>query len=383
MKIENFLSSGLLTRDQALRLLSPGLHSPYLKRHRASLIVNRVQLVSALFAVLTPLWILIDYWTLDWPLWGILAASRVVSSLIFVALAWPWARERTTSLALFMLTVMLSIPSVFFLILLPFLASGELHGLAEIAATLYFLVPFIIVAGLAIFPLTAVEGIFFTFPALALCAYGTAQIPGLSLAGSIGTLWLLFLIIGVSLLAGITQLHYMINLVNQASHDPLTGVFTRRSGSEIMDLQFRISTRHETCLTLLFMDIDNFKLVNDTYGHDAGDRILREVADRLRQLLRRGDILIRWGGEEFLVVLVNTDFDGAREVLRRLLKVGLGKRPDGSAITVSIGAVERRTDVMDDWPNMVELADHRMYQAKFNGKARCVFSDDNEFELLA
>ena len=376
MHIRRLLSSVSMTKDQALDLLWSQGHSPYLMRHRAALIVTRVQLVSAVFAFLTPLWIVIDAMAFPWPDWGVLAGIRIFSSLVFLALAWPWEVDKTSRVAFVMLTAMLVNPPLFYLASIPLFDGTALEGLAAVVAALYALLPFVVIAGLSVFPLTALEAVLYASPVLAMTALGAAVSPDFSLPTYVGNLWLLGLIFGVGLLAGISQLRYMIALVSRASQDPLTGVFTRRSGSEIVDLQYRVAERQDTPFAIAFFDLDRFKSINDDYGHDEGDNALRMMVDSLRDKLRLSDVIVRWGGEEFIVVLGNTDAAGARLVIRRIMEDWLGTRPDGGPLTASIGIAERRADGVDDWPELVELADQRMYKAKQGGRARAVGCGD-------
>lgn len=363
--------------DQFAELVFPTYHSQHIRRHRADLILSRVHLVAAIFAVFTPLWIIVDLAVFDWPLWGILAVLRVGSGLAFAALAWPHEGPKAMRTAYFNLALMLAIPPTFFLISHPFLSQVAAGGIASIVAHAYSLLPFIVVAGLSVFPLTILEVVLFSLPIVVISLVGAAQVPGATAESLTNTVWLLLLVMGVSVFSGMSQLNYMIALINQASHDALTRAFTRRSGEEALDLQFRISVRTGNRLALAFIDIDNFKSINDQFGHEEGDKALRTVAASLRTILRRSDMLIRWGGEEFLVLLPNTDPEGVRVVMQRFHEIGLGMRPDGTPITASVGIAERIADLSQDWPHMVELADSRMYQAKKSGK-NCCISVENE-----
>ena len=96
----------------------------------------------------------------------------------------------------------------------------------------------------------------------------------------------------------------------------------------------------------------------------------------MRKILRRGDILIRWGGEEFLTVMPNTDPSGAMIAVGRMRSAGLGMRPDGKPLTASIGVAERVIDGIESWTALVEKADQRMYSAKQNGKDRAIGCGD-------
>jgi diguanylate cyclase (GGDEF)-like protein len=125
-------------------------------------------------------------------------------------------------------------------------------------------------------------------------------------------------------------------------------------------------------MAVAFFDLDKFKSINDTFGHEEGDKALKTLADKLREGLRRGDILVRWGGEEFVAILTDTNPEGAKIMLERLRVAGFGVRPDGAPLTASIGVAERTADNVSDWPQLIELADQRMYEAKRTGRDRAV-----------
>ncbi len=368
--------------EQLHELLSPQGHSSHIRRHRAELIISRVHLISLLFAVATPLWIVVDYFVFEFPLWAILAFLRVASGVAFGLLAWMGNGQKSMRWAYMMLWLMLAVPPVFYLVSRPFLLEVPTGGMAGVLAASYSLLPFVVVAGLSIFPLTAIEVVLFSLPVLAVSAIGVAQMPTVGIETVTNTIWLLGLVTGVAVFSGMSQLHYMIALINRAAHDLLTGAFTRRSGEETIDLQFRISSRTGTRLAIGFVDIDDFKSINDSYGHEEGDMALRTVAASLRRILRRSDTLVRWGGEEFVILLPNTDAAGLEVVLKRLREVGLGFRPDGRPITCSLGIAERIADGVDDWVHLIELADQRMYRAKHAGKNTCIAFGEQVVPLL-
>jgi len=123
-----------------------------------------------------------------------------------------------------------------------------------------------------------------------------------------------------------------------------------------------------------FLDLDFFKRINDDHGHDAGDKALITAVEQIHQTLRSGNMLVRWGGEEFILIMTNTDFQKAQTALERVRSAGFGTRPEGSPMTASIGVAERIGDQCVDWRAMVELADIRMYKAKNAGRDRIVAS---------
>lgn len=367
----------LLTRFQSgelLDLLSSRTHAPYLTRHRTISMIARTRLVAVAFSGFTLLWIALDAATLPTPQWQMLAMARILSVVIFLSLALGSDKDQSLPQALALLATLLAAPLALY-VLASFLFQGAtMSGLVAINARLYEALPFIVLAGLCIFPLVMLEGLLFALPVLGVVVAVQISLAGLNLVELFATVWILGLALGVYLLACATQLHYMMALLHRASYDPLTGALTRRSGVEVIDLQFRLANDQNTALAIAFIDLDHFKAINDAHGHDAGDRALREAAAALHHLLRKADTIVRWGGEEFVIVLANTDAAGVRIVMQRMLQEWLGKRPDGAPLTASIGIAERITDGVDDWAELVKLADERMYLAKQSGRARCVFS---------
>jgi len=353
-------------------LILPFAHSAHIRRHRAKIIASRVGLLSLMFSLVIPLWIAIDYFAFSWPTWAILAVLRLVSAIIFFVLYILHSSCKTLPNAYLLLGGMMAIPPVFYLISQPFLINAETDAFGAAVVSAYALLPFIVVAGLSVFPLTALEVLFTGSGIMVVVMLGAAQQAAFELQGFITTIWLMILVIGVSIFSGMSQLHYMISLINQASKDLLTGAFTRRSGEEYLDLQFRIASRTQVPFSVMFMDVDNFKSVNDEFGHEQGDMVLKQVAEGLQNCLRRSDQLIRWGGEEFVILLPNTSAEHVKPILSRISEIGLGNRPDKAPVTISIGISELSVDRCEDWVEMVEKADHRMYEAKKSGRNKSV-----------
>ena len=369
----------LVTRFEAgelLDLLSARTHAPYLTRHRVTALVARVRLAAFGFAWPTLLWIGLDAATLPSGQWHAIAAVRMLSVGLFLWLALLTEKERTPRQALGMLAALLAVPMMIYVFtqLLP-LAPNPV-GLATINAALYEALPFIVLAGLSIFPLVLVEGLLFALMIIGSVAAVQLVSADFDSTRLVSTLWVLGLALGVYLLACATQLHYMMALLHRASYDPLTQALTRRSGIEIIDLQFRIAVEQDASLAIAFLDIDNFKSINDAYGHEAGDQVLRDAAEAIHRLVRKADAVIRWGGEEFVILLGSADGEGVRTAMQRILDEWLGPRPDGAFLTASIGVAERKADAADDWAELVKLADERMYLAKQTGRARCILGPD-------
>jgi two-component system cell cycle response regulator len=156
--------------------------------------------------------------------------------------------------------------------------------------------------------------------------------------------------------------------------DVLTGLRNRRHVEEYLAKLTSLARRNVEPIAVLVIDIDHFKSVNDSHGHDAGDAVLREVAGRMLGSVRLEDMVGRWGGEEFLVVLPNTAAEGAAELAERLRQVVAGtpcRLADGDAVQVTI-SVGCAASLIDDAGILVRSADAAMYQAKQTGRNRVV-----------
>jgi diguanylate cyclase (GGDEF)-like protein len=159
------------------------------------------------------------------------------------------------------------------------------------------------------------------------------------------------------------------SLERLASADPLTGLANRRGGERDISAEISRARRQSTPLSCLLLDIDHFKSVNDTSGHQAGDYVLREISELLRRTVRAYDILVRWGGEEFLIVLPGVTPEQARKLAERL-RLAVEQMPlsgiDG--VTASIGVSALGKDYSFD--AMFAEADRRLYAAKAAGRNR-------------
>jgi two-component system, cell cycle response regulator len=156
--------------------------------------------------------------------------------------------------------------------------------------------------------------------------------------------------------------------------DALTGLRNRRHVEEYLAKLTSLARRNLEPIAVLVIDIDHFKSVNDEHGHEAGDAVLREVAGRMQDSVRLEDMVGRWGGEEFLVVLPNTTDQGAAELAERLRQVVADtpcRLADGDAVQVTI-SVGCAASLIDDAGILVRSADAAMYEAKQTGRNRVV-----------
>jgi diguanylate cyclase (GGDEF)-like protein/PAS domain S-box-containing protein len=168
-----------------------------------------------------------------------------------------------------------------------------------------------------------------------------------------------------------------------AFHDPLTGLGNRNKLNSLLESELeRAQARHER-VALLFLDLDGFKLINDTMGHAAGDHLLRVVADRISGLLRRSDTAIRLGGDEFVIVVPGVtrmeDCAGLAEKLLAELRTGIDLDRERVSISGSIG-IATYPDNATDHHELVKAADNAMYNAKQHGRNRYAFYSETMAE---
>lgn len=164
-------------------------------------------------------------------------------------------------------------------------------------------------------------------------------------------------------------------LKREARTDALTGLPNRRSLEEAASMEVKRSARTGSPFAVVICDIDRFKSINDRFGHDAGDRVIKTVAENLRRVMRETDALGRWGGEEFLALLPDTDAAEAAVLAERMRKeVGDAWMPipEAEFVTISLGVASLQATPEDpgQWERVVRDADHAMYRAKAAGRNR-------------
>jgi len=184
---------------------------------------------------------------------------------------------------------------------------------------------------------------------------------------------------GVTLAFGVMreeELNNHLRLYRSANQDELTGAYNKRHTMIRLEEELSSALRKQRPLSLVIFDLDHFKSINDTYGHDVGDIVLKSVARRVHSLLRREDVFGRFGGEEFLVLLRDTDLNHARHVAERIrLQIGRDRimTADGVVrVTASLGAACSTELQEQDPQQLFKLADTRVYEAKSSGRNRVV-----------
>lgn len=164
-----------------------------------------------------------------------------------------------------------------------------------------------------------------------------------------------------------------------SDHDEMTGLLNRRGVKNAIESRWAMVGGRRQAAAMLLIDIDNFKSINDRYGHEFGDTVIQGVASAIRSSVRSVDLVSRWGGEEFLVFIENTDMETVRKISRHILSATNNKKfsyegIELDKISVSIG-VSLSYEV-DGFESLIALSDSRLYQAKKSGKNQCVFGND-------
>ncbi|MGQ7959054.1 diguanylate cyclase [Pseudomonas sp. SP16.1] len=160
-----------------------------------------------------------------------------------------------------------------------------------------------------------------------------------------------------------------------AIHDPLTGARNRRAMNEELKIAVASHRRHRDRFGLLVMDLDHFKQINDRFGHHVGDQVLMAFVELIQRDSRKEDRLFRFGGEEFLLLLPNTELDGLHAAAQHLRQcVAEGLKSPGGPVTVSIGGAVLRSG--EHWESWLQRADECLYRAKSEGRNRAVIDDE-------
>jgi diguanylate cyclase (GGDEF)-like protein len=244
---------------------------------------------------------------------------------------------------------------------------------SEIVLSLFYLIPI----GIAAWYVNDAAGIAVSLLCAVFAAYDTEFQSGEFARNAWIGAWaaasrLAFFLITAWLLA--RQRRTMDSIRRMAMTDSLTGVYNTRTFFDMLQKEMARSRRYSRPLSLIYLDIDNFKTVNDSRGHQTGNSVLAAVAEALQESVRQTDIIARLGGDEFSILLPETDEAAARTTVERV-RENLGRKTAdmGCGVTVSIGAVTyRRMDCSAD--DIVRAADDLMYQVKREGKNGVLFA---------
>lgn len=336
-------------------------HSQDFTYARADYLRSRVWIIGLIFLALMPLWVIVDFiqlpaTTLDYTTPGRIAMGVVLVSMLVLT------RHNHTSVLLARLSagVLLGLPAAFYALVLIVMPNDGSHALIG-----YSFIPYMLIAMLSVFPFTLLESAVAGIGMLILQLLSQQVTGTWWTATGLQETWLLAALLVITLTANYFHLGLLLRLYREATHDPLTGLLNR--GALIRNMEQFIHMRPRPDLSLLMIDLDHFKQINDIHGHSIGDLVLRQFAKKLRKSVREEDVVARYGGEEFIVVLFDTDREGAlsaAEKIRQQAEIMAIKNHDNSVLnfTVSIGVANFRPD--DTLESVARRADERLYIAK-------------------
>lgn len=179
---------------------------------------------------------------------------------------------------------------------------------------------------------------------------------------------------------------YELELIEMATKDKLTNIYNRRSFEARLTQDIKDYYEFQTELSVIIFDVDHFKFVNDTYGHQAGDHVLVLLAEVVKNALRDQDILARYGGEEFVVLLPNTSVNGSKEIAEKLRKVVqdtcFDTTTDQIQITISLGIASICDVKNPNLDNLIKSADDALYYAKHNGRNKASYMQTSSNKYL-
>ena len=188
-----------------------------------------------------------------------------------------------------------------------------------------------------------------------------------------------FLLVGIGFLTSIMITEHN-QLKSLTLRDPLTGMYNRRGLDYLVELIIPASQRYNKCFSAITIDIDFFKKINDTYGHDGGDEVLKAFANMILECPRACDVSCRLGGEEFVVILPETDLAGALIIAERIRErievMEVDCNDECIRLTASLGVCTHCKDVNID--TLLKNADKALYKAKAEGRNRVCYMDDKE-----
>ena len=370
---------GGLGSREVKHLASPQCHPFVLNQRRATLILHRARQLALMLVVLMALSSLIDLLAFSYPLWIGLASFRIVACAGLACLLLFCRPDGTLFDGYRALAVLFLVPSAFHVASQMLLAAYPHAGLSAVLAGGYALLPVVLIAGIALFPLTLLEGILAA--SVVLVAHVLSGYVGWEAVNwpvFVASSSVLLLVAAVAALASLSQLVFTMTLVRQTIRDPLTGVFSRGSGEEILKLQWNMARRNDTGLALAFIDLDQFRAINGTWGREAGDQVLCDCTRNMLASLRSSDTVLRWSGTAFVVIMPDTDMEQAKRAMERLVQRGLARRPDGVPLTASIGLAERCFDFAESHLGLLDIGNERMRTAKAQGRNRLCFGAESD-----
>ena len=349
-------------------ILTNRSHSRDFCNSRAEYISIRIRTLAFIFAVLAPIWVPIDYMVMDSVTFQQFLMLRLGFSASFLALTVWGTQCSKLAMARLRIALFILIPGLFYFASHTLLPNNSSDNAILLG---YSFLPLLVMALMAIVPLTLLEGV--SFLGLIIAIFVGTQLFDNSLfeLTTMGQLWLLVLLGTVALWVEITQLHMLMRLYREATRDALTGLINRRvlAGKIEQELASHHSAGDTLCVMLF--DLDLFKRINDTHGHHTGDLVLQAFAEILQEHCRDTFVAGRYGGEEFLAILPHCGVETATQLAEQIRsachQVTVCSSDDQEVnFTTSVGVAQLKEK--ESAQMLLTRVDEGLYKAKAAGR---------------
>ena len=345
-------------------------HSNDFIQTRNQYIVERLKLICLFFAISVPASSLFDFIVFDSALAILLLVNRLIVSGVLIGLYKLIRRERTVNMTRVVLTLSFLLPVLSYTATELLLTQTMAYRDIPLCFTL---TPYLIVAMLGLFPLTTSGGVvLLSVIALPLAILEYIQYTG-DYTAVIDKLWLFVLFGGICLWLQSGQMVMLMKLYRESTIDSLTGLINRRVlMRQVTEIAINSNAAQDSFSVMMF-DLDYFKRVNDTYGHMVGDKVLVKLSSLLKRELRNSDVIARFGGEEFLVVMPHLELAQATQVALRVAEAirqssVMTDEQQEVTFTTSIGVTQYIAD--EPIAQLFKRVDDLLYQAKIQGRDR-------------
>ncbi|WP_158020636.1 GGDEF domain-containing protein [Salinivibrio sharmensis] len=358
-----------------LELWSAKKHASSFNNTRSTYLRSRLCVLCYVWAALTIAWSPADFLFLaDKTAAAQLSLQRLLLAGMLITIGYAVNRANNLKSAKLGLVAMVLATNAFYLS-----ASHTLGFPTDNAAFSYSytLLPIIQIVMLTIFPLTMRESILLMSITL-ICHLWVDSFSGtMTSPDNIASYWLQTVIAFMVVWSQLSQLHMILRLYRQATLDPLTGIYNRRMLLQLAMRALAVSEERHSPFSVLLLDLDKFKRINDKWGHYAGDVVLQSFTRTVQERLRKADIFGRFGGEEFIVFLPKCNGEITAQIAERLLgeiremDVYIDESRTPLKVTASIGLSTLQPG--DTLSSLIERADSALYQAKAEGR-NCIRS---------
>lgn len=359
--------SSFLINSGVSDVLSAHDHSEDFRETRAAYIAIRLRLMAYVFAIVVPLMSVFDYLTLQLDHFFPLLVLRLTLSFLLLVLASFSSKRRPLLVMRVILPLAFVLPTLFYVGCIAVFSQQSVSD----ALVGFTILPMLIVAMMGLFPLTLLSGCtiisLILLPSVALEYY----LGSLFTLESLNKLWLFGMFAGISLWLQLGQLLMLLKLYRESTLDPLTGLINRRVLIRRLEHEQLHVKRNSHTFSILMFDLDRFKRINDTHGHQAGDQVLKVVANLLKKQVRKTDIIARFGGEEFIAVLpgyTSVEATIVAERIRKAINKVIIRLNSGVELQVSTSIGVSEYEPWEDIEQTLRRVDDALYNAKSAGR---------------